>query len=77
MDCQFPPFRWANENLFDMRSSLFKMSDEKKQKSTKLYKNFAAQPVEKKCQDTTASETDARLQDCQCNYYNLGYALNR
>ena len=23
---------------------------------------FAAQPVEKKCQDTTASETDARLQ---------------
>ena len=40
-------------------------------------KIFAAQPVEKKCQDTTASETDARLQDCQCDYDNLGYSLNR
>ena len=41
---------------------------------------FAAQPVEKKCQDTTASETDARLQAVtvwQCDYDNLGYALNR
>ena len=62
---------------FDMPSSLFKMSDGKKQKSTKLYQIFAAQPVEKKCQDTTASETDARLQDCQCDYDNLGYSLNR
>ena len=40
-------------------------------------KIFAAQPLEKKCQDTTASETDARLQDCQCDYDNLSYALNR
>ena len=71
---QFAPFWWTNENLFDMHSSLFKMSDGKKQKSIKI---FAAQPVEKKCQDTTASETDARLQDCQCDYDNLGYALNR
>ena len=37
---QFAPFRWTNENLFDMRSSLFKMSDGKKQKSTKLHQNF-------------------------------------
>ena len=40
-------------------------------------KKLGAQPVEKKCQDTTASETDARLQDCHCDYDNLGYALNR
>ena len=32
--CQFAPFRLTNENLFDMRSSAFKMSDSKKQKWT-------------------------------------------
>ena len=32
---QFTPFRWSNENLFDM-SRTFKMSDGKKQKATKL-----------------------------------------
>ena len=37
---QFAPCWWTNENLFDMRSSLFKMSNGKKQKSTKLYQNF-------------------------------------
>ena len=37
---QFAPFQWTIESLFDMRSSLFKMSDGKKQKSTKLYQNF-------------------------------------
>ena len=37
---QFAPFQWTNENLFDMRSSLFKMADGKKQKSTKLHQNL-------------------------------------
>ena len=32
---QFAPFRWTTENLFDTRTA-FKMSDGKKQKSTKL-----------------------------------------
>ena len=37
---QSPPLRWTNENLFDMCSSLFKMLDSKKQKSTKLPQKF-------------------------------------
>ena len=37
---QFAPFRWTDENLFDMHNSPFMMSDSKKQKSTKLPQNF-------------------------------------
>ena len=58
---QFAPFPWTNENLFDMRKSAFKMSDGKKQKSTNYPRMFAAQPAEKKCQDSLALETDAGL----------------
>ena len=59
---QLAPFRWTNENLFDMHSA-FKMSVGKKQKATKLpyHRIFAAQLAEKKCKDFPASETDARL----------------
>ena len=38
---------------------------------------FAAQPVKKKCPDSPASETEARLPAAKCDYANLGYALNR
>ena len=47
---QFAPFRWTNENLFDMRSSLFKMLEGKKQKSTKLHQNFCCSACGKEMQ---------------------------
>ena len=73
---QFAPFRWTNENLFDA-AAYSRCPTARSRNQQNYIKIFAAQPVEKKCQDTTASETDARLQDCQCDYDNLGYALNR
>ena len=44
---QFTPFQWTNENIFDICSSTFKMSDGKNQKSTKLPQNFCCSTCQK------------------------------
>ena len=57
---QFAPFRW--KICLTCAAAYSRCPTARRRNQQNYIKIFAAQPVEKKCKDTTAAEIDARLQ---------------
>ena len=74
---QLAPFRWTNENLLTCAAAHSTCRTARNRNQQNYLRIFAAQPAKKKCPDSPASETDARLPAAKRDYANLGCALNR